>query len=354
MAKSRKILHLDMDCFYAAVEIRENPQLRGKALGIGGPPNTRSVLTTASYEARKFGVRSAMPSSQAIRLCPHLIFIPPRMSLYREESRKVFRIFQDYTDRIEPLSLDEAFLDVTETAGEGGATAIAKDIRRRVSEELGLTVSAGVAPNKFLAKIASDWKKPNGLFVLPPEKVEAFMPTLPIDKIYGVGQKTAQRFHEMGFFTCGDLQKLPLWEMKRLFGSRAMDLYQLCRGEDKREVDSRSERKSFTVEETYLQDIPDFIAAEKAIRELFESWKQRFEKRDFAPLIEGMVVKLKFSDFQSTTHERKINEMPVLEQFRQLFQSAWARSDKPVRLLGLGVRLATPTERPPQLRLFES
>lgn len=349
----RKILHLDMDCFYAAVEVRENPKLRGLPLGIGGPPNSRAVLCTASYEARKYGVRAAMPSSQAVRLCPHLVLIPPRMSVYKEESRKVFEIFRRFTNRIEALSLDEAYLDVTEHAQiPGEATRIAQEIRRLVTSELKLTVSAGVAPNKFLAKIASDWKKPNGIFVLPPEKVAAFMPELKIEKLPGIGKVTAERFHENGIFTCADLQKRPLWELKRLFGSRALDLYQLSRGEDHRQVDARSVRKSFTVEETMNKDIPSLEQAQPIIRQIFEEWKTRFERRDLGALIDAMVVKIKFSDFQSTTHERKMTDQPGLEQFQALFTEAWKRSDKPVRLIGLGVRLASPTDRIPQLKLF--
>jgi DNA polymerase-4 len=343
MSDGRKILHLDMDCFYAAVEVRENPALKGKALAVGGPAQSRGVVCTASYEARKFGVRSAMPCSQAARLCPSLILIPPRMSFYKDESRRVFEIFRRYTDRIEPLSLDEAFLDVSAVAQQPGeATRIAREIRREVFRERGLTVSAGVAPNKFLAKIASDWRKPDGLFVLPPEKVASFMPSLPVEKIPGIGRVSVKRYHRAGVFTCGDLQKLSLWELKRLFGSRAMDLHRLCRGE----------RKSFTVEETLDRDIPRFHLAAPLIDEIYRDWLRRFGRYELRHLIEGMVVKLKFSDFQGTTRERKIAAIPTLEQFMALFEEAWTRSDKPVRLIGLGVRLAAPDERVPQLSLF--
>lgn len=354
----RKIIHLDMDCFYAAVEVRENPKLRGKPLGIGGSPQSRSVLCTASYEARKFGVHSAMPSSQAVRLCPQLILISPRMSLYKEESRKVFEIFRRFTDKIQPLSLDEGYLDITEVAqAPGEATKIAQEIRRLVFHELQLTVSAGVAPNKFLAKIASDWRKPNGIFVLPPERVAAFMPDLKIEKIPGIGKVTAVKFHELGFFTCGDLQKLELWELKRHFGSRALELYARCRGEDRREVETQGDRKSLTVEETLDKDITNLSEAQPLIHQLYDQWKTRFQKRDtngLVDLIDGAVVKLKFSDFQGTTCERKISGLPPIEQFQSLFQEAWKRSGKSVRLLGLGVRLATPNEKVPQLSLFSA
>jgi DNA polymerase-4 len=349
----RKIIHLDMDCFYAAVEIRENPALRGKPLGIGGPANSRSVLTTASYEARQFGIRSAMPSSQAVRLCPGLILIPPRMGLYKIESQKVFEIFRRFTDKIQPLSLDEGYLDVTDIAqAPGEATRIAQEIRRLVFEETQLTISAGVAPNKFLAKIASDWRKPNGIFVLPPEKVAAFMPDLKIEKIPGVGPKSIVKYHKLGLKTCGDLQKLSLWDLKRHFGSWSMDLYKLCRGEDHREVETGGDRKSFTVEDTLNKDVTSLDEALPLIRDIYQDWKTRFEKRDFKDLIDGALVKIKFNDFQRTTKERKIHEMPSFEDFEKLFAEAWKRSEKPVRLLGLGVRLAAPADRVPQLSLF--
>lgn len=353
MSDDRKILHLDMDCFYAAVEVRENPSLKGKALAVGGPAQSRSVVCTASYEARRFGVRSAMPCSMAARLCPSLILIPPRMSFYKEESRRVFEIFRRYTDRIEPLSLDEAFLDVTAVANQpGDATRIAREIRRDVLRERALTVSAGVAPNKFLAKIASDWRKPDGLFVLPPEKVASFMPSLPVEKIPGIGRVSVKRYHRAGVFTCGDLQKLSLWDLKRLFGSRAMELHRLCRGEDRREVEDRGDRKSFTVEETLGDDVPRFHLAAPLIEEIYADWRRRFDRHELRHLIEGMVVKLKFADFRGTTRERKIATVPSLEQFMALFEEAWSRSEKPVRLIGLGVRLAAPEDRVPQLSLF--
>lgn len=353
LGDQRKIIHLDLDCFYAAVEVRENPSLKGKPLGIGGPPNSRSVLCTASYEARAFGVRAAMPSSQAVRLCPHLILLPPRMALYKEESQKIFRIFRDYTDRIEPLSLDEGYLDITAIAEKPGeATRLAQEIRTRVWKERGLTISAGVAPNKFLAKVASDWRKPNGLFVIPPAKVEEFVRDLPLEKIPGIGKVSILRFHEKGLRTCGDLQRLELWELKRHFGSRAFELYHLSRGQDRRPVESRCDRKSFTVEETLDRDVQSFQEARSWIQDLYRKWRSRFENRQLEHLIDGLVVKIKYADFQSTTHEKKIRSLPSESQFEALFKEAWLRSDQGVRLLGLGVRLSSERDRPPQLTIF--
>lgn len=331
-----------MDCFYAAVEVKFNPQLKGKPLGIGGPPNTRSVLCTASYEARKFGVRSAMPSSQAVRLCPQLILIPPHFDLYKEESRKVREIFERFTNKIEPLSLDEAYLDVTDCKQFGGsATLIAQEIRRLIFEELNLTASAGIAPNKFIAKIASDWKKPNGQFVVRPQDVEGFVKDLKVEKIFGVGKVTAQKMHELGLYTCSDIQKFSVPELHRWFGSRAQELYDFSRGIDDREVVTEWERKSLTVEETYNTDLQTYEECRKRIPALYEDFYQRLIQGEYEDRVRGMVVKLKFFDFKSTTHEEVIHGIPTEKDFERLLERAWSRRGVAVRLVGLGVRLGT-------------
>lgn len=331
-----------MDCFYAAVEVKFNPQLRGKPLGIGGPPNTRSVLCTASYEARKFGVRSAMPSSQAMRLCPQLILIPPHFHLYKEESRKVREILERFTNKIEPLSLDEAYLDVTDCKQfNGSATLIAQEIRRLIFTELNLTASAGIAPNKFIAKIASDWKKPNGQFVVRPQDVEAFVKELKVEKIFGVGKVTAQKMHELGLYTCADIQKLSVTELHRWFGSRAQELYDFSRGVDDREVITEWERKSLTVEETFNQDLQTYEECRKHIHSLYQDFHERLIRGQYEDRIRGMVVKLKFFDFKSTTHEEVCQGIPTEQDFERLLENAWSRRGLAVRLVGLGVRLGT-------------
>lgn len=341
----RKIIHIDMDCFYAAVEVKHNPQLRGKPLGIGGPPNSRSVLCTASYEARKFGVRSAMPSSQAVRLCPQLILVPPNFELYKAESRKVHEIFTRFTDKIEPLSLDEAYLDVTDCKlFNGSATLIAQEIRRLIFEETRLTASAGIAPNKFLAKIASDWKKPNGQFVVPPQEIEKFVKELPVGKIFGVGKVTAQKMHDLGLHTCSDIQKYSVPELHRWFGSRAQELYDFSRGIDNREVITEWERKSLTVEETYNKDLQSLEECLKQVPGLYEDFHRRLIKGEYQDRIKGMVVKLKFFDFKSTTHEEVTREIPTEADFLRLLEKAWLRRSVPVRLVGLGVRLGSQTK----------
>jgi DNA polymerase-4 len=336
----RKIIHVDMDCFYAAVEVKYRPELRGKPIGIGGPPNSRSVLCTASYEARKFGVRAAMPSSRAVRLCPQLILIPPNFSLYRKESQAVREILKRFTPVIEPLSLDEAYLDVSECHHFGGsATLIAQEIRRLIHEELNLTASAGIAPNKFLAKIASDWNKPDGQFVIKPEDIEKFMLDLKIEKIWGVGQVTAKKMHSLGLHTCGDIQRQSVYQLAAWFGSRGAELLDLAHGVDRREVGARSKSRSMSVEWTYNQDLQTLDEVLKKLPELYQDWEERLQRLKEKPEIRGFMVKIKFHDFKGTTHEISSRAWPSEKDFARLLVKAWERRCEPVRLIGLGVRL---------------
>lgn len=332
-----------MDCFYAAVEVKYRPELRGKPLGVGGPANSRGVLTTASYEARKFGVRSAMPSSQAVRLCPELILVPPNFHLYKKESQAVRAIFARYTGKIQPLSLDEAYLDVSHVES---ATKVAREIRAAIFLETELTASAGIAPNKFLAKIASDWRKPNGQFTVAPEQVADFVVKLPVEKIHGVGAVTAKRMHELGYHTCADIQKKSLPELALHFGSRAQWLYDLSRGIDHREVSDDGVRKSLTVEETYGKDLTTLEECLKKLPELYEDWSKRMRRSGDEAQIRGFVVKLRFYDFKRTTHEMSAKHFPSLKDFEKLLVKAWERRGDPVRLLGLGVRMGDNTPEP--------
>lgn len=343
-----------MDCFYAAVEVKHNPSLKGKPLGVGGPPNSRSVLTTASYEARKFGVKSAMPSSTAARLCPGLIFVPPNFTLYKKESAAVRAIFERYTKLIEPLSLDEAYLDVTDALHcQGSATLIAKEIRAAIEKELNLTASAGIAPNKFLAKVASDWKKPNGQFVIRPKDVATFVKTLPVEKIHGVGKVTAKRMHELGLFTCADIQARGPAQMAEWFGSRGEWLARVAHGIDERPVESHWERKSLTVEETMDRDLPTLEECLAVIPHLYQDWEQRMGRGDYADRIRGFVVKAKYFDFKTTTHEMSARRWPAEADFEQLFRNIWEKRPEPVRLIGLGVRLAGEEENPEPKRPYQ-
>lgn len=348
---SRKIIHIDMDCFYAAVEIKFQPHLKGKPVAVGGSPDGRGgVLTTANYEARHFGIRSAMPSAKAMKLCPDLILIPPDFSKYKAESRRVREILERYSSKIEPLSLDEAYLDVTDSPfEEGSATRIAERIRREIKAETGLTASAGVAPNKFLAKIASDLNKPDGVSVIRPEKIEAFMRTLPIEKIWGVGKVTGEKMHRLGIRTCGDLQAYSVSKLVEMFGSWGPQLYDFARGIDTRPVSNDGERKSLTVEETYGHDLVTRADSLNALAPLYADFVERMiqyrgrgdeEKNQIA---RSIVVKLKFENFRQKGREKKWDslETPPLDAFRTLLEEALDGETLGVRLIGLGVRFSS-------------
>ena len=338
-ATTRKIIHCDCDCFYAAIETRDNPSLNGKPLAVGGSPEKRGVVATCNYEARKFGIHSAMPMATALRHCPELIVIHPRMDQYREASKAVHRIFQEFTSIIEPLSLDEAFLDVSEsTKFQGSATLIAQEIRRRVREEVGITISAGIAPNKFIAKVASDWNKPDGQFVVKPEQVDEFVKALAVKKIFGVGKVTARRMHALGVQTCADLRKLTQEELSAHFGSFGERLFRLCRGIDDRPVDPARIRKSLSVENTYDHDLPNLEACLDKLPQLHAQLLVRLGKVENDYLISKKYLKLKFNNFVTTTIESMSNNTEP-NDYMALCKDAFTRGDRPVRLIGIGVKL---------------
>jgi DNA polymerase-4 len=336
----RKIIHCDCDCFFAAVEMRDAPSLRGKPLAVGGRAEARGVIATCNYEARAFGVRSAMSTARAFRLCPQLVLLPPDFRRYREASQQILAIYRDFTPLVEPLSLDEAYLDVTGvSACQGSATRMAEAIRGRIREEVRITASAGIAPNKFLAKVASDWNKPDGQFVIRPQEVEAFVAALPVDRIFGVGRVTAGRLQKRGVRTCGDLRA---WDMARLvgeFGRFGATLHQLCRGIDERPVRPDRIRKSLSVETTYAHDLPDLAACQAALPELIAEFRRRFAKLPAARPVHNATVKVKFADFTQTTAEC-VCESPDESIWNALLLEAYARQGKAVRLLGVGVRFA--------------
>jgi DNA polymerase-4 len=342
MSSGRKIIHVDMDCFYAAVEQRDRPALRGLPIAVGGSPEGRGVIATASYEARPFGVRSAIASATAIRLCPQLIIVRPDFSKYKKESRRVREIMLSYGATIEPLSLDEAYLDVSNCRiFDGSATRIAQDICQRIKTETGLTASAGVAPNKFLAKIASDINKPDGIKVIRPHEIDAFMKTLPIEKIWGVGKVTAAKMHQKGIRTCADLQRFSVEELTHMYGSWGAALYDYARGIDDRPVRESRERKSLSVEETYFSDLVTIEQCLEHLPELYDDWNERMVRSGHGARIRGISVKLKFNDFKSLTHDRVFEGYPKYSDFHALFLEAYARKPEPVRLLGVGARLET-------------
>jgi DNA polymerase-4 len=336
----RKIIHLDMDCFYAAVEMRERPELAGQAVAVGGGGH-RSVVTTCNYEARKFGVRSAMPGFMARERCPHLVFLPLRFDLYRAASQQIRAIFHDYTPLVEPLSLDEAYLDVS--ASERYAWDIAKEIRARILTETGLTASAGIASNKMLAKIASDWRKPNGQFAILPAQVQEFMKGLPVRKIWGIGPKSAERFAAAGIKTCGDLQKLSLHEMVVRFGKWGEELHHLCRGQDDREVRPHRISKSLSNEKTFGDNLLSLGECATAIVDLSEELLEELRGKAPDRKVRKAYVKVKFADFSRTTRECLCSE-PTAAVYQNLLTEAYQRKNLPVRLLGTGVRFEEAAE----------
>ena len=350
----KKIIHCDADCFFAAVEMRDDPSLRSRPIAVGGNSDERGVISTCNYEARHFGVRSAMPSVVAKKMCPDLLILPHRMEAYKEASVAMRHIFYEYTELVEPLSLDEAYLDVSNSEYcAGSATRIAEQIRMRIHDELHLTVSAGVAPNKFLAKIASDWNKPNGLFVITPKAVDSFVLQLPVNKIFGVGKATAARLAEVNVKTCADLRRFSIFELKQRFGQLGLRLFELCRGIDEREVTASRRRKSLSVEHTFPQDLPNLTSCLNRLPELLQQLASRLRRLDDDYLVVKIFVKIKFEDFSQTTIERSGSRL-VAAEFQQLCRDAYARKESPVRLLGVGVRFVDLREDQPfyQLDLF--
>jgi DNA polymerase IV len=348
----RKIIHCDCDCFYASVEMRDDPSLRGRPLAVGGRAEQRGVVATCNYEARRYGIHSAMATAQAVKLCPDLILIPPNMEKYRVASRQIMDIYRDYTELVEPLSLDEAYLDVTNSPHcKGSATLIAQEIRHRIFETVGITASAGVAPNKFVAKIASDWNKPDGLFLVRPDEIDAFVAALPVKKLFGVGKVTAAKLHRLGAQTCGDLRDWNMDKLQQHFGSFGARLYDLCRGIDDRDVNPVRERKSISTEETYTPDVPDLAGCLALLPDLYEHLLGRIKRNNAEKFINKLFVKIKFADFQRTTVEC-VGYAPNMETYRHLMETGWLRASRPVRLLGVGVRLSD-TESVEQLSLFD-
>ena len=326
-----------MDAFYASVEQMDFPELRGKALAVGG--EHRGVVAAASYEARKFGVRSAMPSSEAKRRCPHLIFVKPRFARYKEISLQIRKIFYDYTDLVEPLSLDEAYLDITENKKNiESANDLAREIRKRIFEEVGITASAGISINKFLAKVASDINKPNGQKTIHPTKVLEFLEQLPIEKFYGVGKVTAAKMHTLKIFTGADLKERSLENLTTIFGKSGLFYHNVVRGIHTSEVKANRIQKSVAVEETFWENLGDEKEIFEELEVLSEELSARLEKKD----IKGKTLTLKikyqdFSQFTRSTTQEKYFENAI--EFLQTSKKLWELRpyDKPVRLLGLSL-----------------
>jgi DNA polymerase-4 len=340
---NRKIIHADCDCFFAAIEMRDDPRLRSVPMAVGGDPGRRGVIATCNYVARELGIRSAMPSATAKKLCPELLILPGNMEKYRQASEQISQIFRQYTDWVEPLSLDEAFLDVSQSqVCAGSATRMAQQIRQQVQQQVGISISAGVAPNKFIAKIASDWNKPDGLCVIEPAKVDAFVAALPVARIYGVGPAMTVKLKQRGIDTCQDLRRFELSELQQWLGRFGERLYQLCRGVDDRPVSINRRRKSISVEHTFFEDLTDLDACVDAIPLLMQRLQQRIERLDAEYSVTGTSVKVKFDDFVQTTVESKSAGLGSLTLVKGLLKQGFKRRGRPVRLLGVGVNLGEP------------
>ncbi|NAW52259.1 DNA polymerase IV [Elizabethkingia argentiflava] len=347
----RKIIHVDMDAFYASVEQRDNPQLQGKPIAVGG--EHRGVVAAASYEAREYGVRSAMPSKTAQQKCPNLIFIKPRFSRYKEISSEIREIFFQYTDLVEPLSLDEAYLDVTENKkGIESANQIAMEIREKIFQKTGLTASAGISINKFLAKIASDINKPNGQKTIHPQQVISFLENLPIEKFYGIGKVTANKMKSLNIYKGGDLKQKSLEELTSLFGKVGDHYYHVVRGIHRSEVKSHRIAKSVAVEETFGQDLDEESQVYIKLDELTEELCRRLQKTD----VKGrtLTLKIKYQDF--TLHTRSKTESYYLDtsaRISQLSRHLWHSRpfDKPIRLLGLSLSHLNIQEKKMEMQL---
>lgn len=352
----RRILHCDMDCFYAAVHVRDDPSLRGKPVVIGGDPAGRGVVAAASYEVRRFGVHSAMPAAQAVRLCPQAIFLKPDFPRYRKESDKIFEIYRSFTPVVQPVSIDEAYLDLTEYLEPwGSATAAAQAIRRRIREERNLTVSVGVGPSKLVAKIASDFDKPDGLTVVPPSRVSEFLAPLPVRSLRGVGPRTEESLQALGIQTVADLRTHSLQDLADRFGRHGRTLYDFARGIDERPVTTHRERKSLGTENTYRHDLRHRDEMEEEIDRLAAEVARGLERRGFGAFT--ITLKVRYSDFTTVTRARTLpaptaDADTISRQARDLLEKTEA-PQRPVRLLGVTASKLVGEEDEVQLWLFE-
>lgn len=331
----RRIIHLDMDAFYASIEMRDHPELAGRPVGVGGTSRQRGVLTTCNYEARKYGVRSAMPTFMALQKCPHMVLMPVRFEVYRRDSEAIRAILRRHTPLVEPLSLDEAYLDVSTHPGD--AAALAYVIRRQILQKTRLPASAGIAPNKFLAKVASDWRKPNGQFELKTDAIANFMHQLPVERIPGVGRVATEKMHQLGVKTCADLQAFSRVELAGHFGKFGLELFQLCRGMDDRPVEPARERKSLSTERTFSLPLTTLDQCLERLALLFPALLEDLGAREELPPIQGIFLKMKYADFSRTSIDR-VGWTPEYAHYCQLLEEGWARTGRPIRLLGIGVR----------------
>lgn len=351
----RKILHVDMDAFYASVEQRDHPELRDKPIVVGGSPDGRGVVCSASYEAWKFGVRSAMSARKARQLCPSAVFVRVNMAAYKEVSRKIQTMFREVTDLVEPLSLDEAYLDVTENHwNEPLASRVAKRLRDRIKNELGLTASAGVGPNKFIAKLASDLRKPDALVVIPPDKVPELLAKLPVEKLWGVGPATARRLHAQGFFTTADIRDVPPRAMEAILGRFGNFVHRLAHGIDERPVRADRDPKSRGSETTFEKDVTGFEALAKELPALAEDVARSLLRNERKA--RTVTLKLRYYDFKTVTRQKAVDPpVATVERIesvaRELLALALKERGAPVRLVGVSASALEPAAAPEQILL---
>ena len=347
---ARTIIHLDMDCFYAAIEVRDKPELAGKPVAVGGARDRRGVLTTCNYEARKFGVRSAMPTFQALQRCPELIVMPTRFEVYRqrigENTRNPPSVHSAGGTAFARRSVPGCFQPPRRSG------RVSRNIRGLIFQDTALTASAGIAPNKMLAKIASDWNKPNGQFEIRQEDIPEFMEQLPVQKLWGIGAKSAEKFRRLGIQTCGELQRCSKIQLHEWFGKFGLELFLLCRGDDRREVSPDRERKSLSTERTFTIDLTSAAQCEARVPDLFEEMMADLKKTGAEEQVKSLFVKIRFADFSRTTVERA--GLPLnIESFLELLRLGLQRKQLGVRLLGLGVRFSEESqESATQLELF--
>lgn len=338
---NRKIIHIDMDCFFAAVEIRDKPKLKYLPVAVAGSENKRGVVTTCNYVARKFGVKSAMPSIIAKQLCPDIIFLPVNFDKYKKVSSGIREIFQCYTKIIEPIALDEAYLDVTNSQYcNGNPEDMARQIRQKIFDDFKLTASAGISSNKFLSKIASDWNKPNGQFAIKDREIENFILQVPIRKIFGIGEKNERKLLSLKIKNCADLQTLDESKLIEMFGKYGSTLFYLCRGIDEREVEPNRISKSLSVEDTFLQDLISLEECIKQMELIFKKLNIRLtQSKDRNRPIKSCFIKIKYNDFKTSTSQTLCNELNF-DVYSNLLKKSYREKPRPIRLLGAGIQFS--------------
>ncbi len=342
-----------MDSFFASIEIRDNPNLKNKPVAVGGKANERGVLTTCNYLARKYGLHSAMSSKRAVHLCKDLIILPVDIAKYRKESKEIFKIFKCYSHKVEPVSIDEAFLDVSESRYcQGDPEEMARQIRSCIKTDFGITASAGISSNKLIAKICSDWKKPDNQFSICDDEIPSFIETVSLKSIPGIGKVNYKKCENLNMRNCSDMQKMPKDELVRIFGSYGHTLFNLVRGIDNREIETNRIRKSISVEDTFLHDLSDTDSCKQQLSILYIKLIERCRSsRIDTNEVREIFLKIKFNDFETITRQKKCLSLE-LNDFTNLFESNIVRVIKPIRLLGIGFRLNDKKEDASQYDIF--